>query len=284
MEHDLTGKVAIVVGGGQQPGEGIGNGRAMSIMLARHGAKVLVAARHLDRAQATVDMIEAEGGEGTAYAMDATKKELCKKMMKDTADKYGRIDILIYNAGILPKWDYATNEMTIEDFDLGMHVNLLGCTWCNLYVAPYMVKAGGGAIVNISSIASHVNATGVNMGVLSYGMAKAGMNHLTECVAWQYAPEGIRANTLVVGPVASIMGSVDTQRLLGNVSEEEAIKKHREVVQLKGGRGSTWDTANAALFLVSEESKFITGTQVILDGGVTLTCGGFIDRSAFGNK
>lgn len=281
MDHDLTGKVAIVVGGGQQPGEGIGNGRAMSIMLARHGAKVLVAARHLDRAQDTVDMILAEGGEATAYAMDATQKELCKKMMEDTVALYGRIDILIYNAGILPKWDYATNEMTVEDFDLGMHVNLLGCTWCNLYVVPHMIKVGGGAIVNISSIASHVNATGVNMGVLSYGMAKAGMNHLTECVAWQYAPEGIRANTLVVGPVASVMGTTDTKRLLGDVEEEVAVKKHKEVVQLKGGRGSTWDTANAALFLVSNESKFITGVELIMDGGVTLSCGAFIKRDVF---
>jgi NAD(P)-dependent dehydrogenase (short-subunit alcohol dehydrogenase family) len=278
MDHDLTGKVAIVVGGGQQPGEGIGNGRAMCIMLARHGAKVMVAARHQSRAQDTVDMIKAEGGEATAYEMDATVKEDCKKLMEDTVAKYGRIDILIYNAGILPKWDYATNEITVEQFDAGIHVNLLGCTWCNLYVAPYMIKVGGGVILNISSIASHVNATGVSIGVLAYGMAKAGMNHLTENVAWQYAPDGIRANTLVVGPVASVMGTVDTQRLLGDVSAQEAQSKHAEVVLLKGGRGSTWDTANTALFLVSDESKFITGREIVMDGGTTLSCGAAIRR------
>lgn len=279
MDHDLTGKVAIVVGGGQQPGEGIGNGRAMSIMLARHGAKVLVAARHLERAQATVDMIkEDSGGEATAYAMDSTREEDCIKMMADTASLYGRIDILIYNAGVLPKWDHTTNKMTVEDFDAGIHVNLLGCTWCNIHVAPYMIKNGGGVILNISSIASHVNATGISMGVLSYGMAKAGMNHLTEFIAFQYAPEGIRANTLVVGPVASVMGTKDTQRLLGGVSEEATIKRHTDVVILKGGRGSVWDTANTALFLVSDESKFITGREIVMDGGATLPCGAIIQR------
>ncbi len=271
MDHDLTGRIAIVVGGGQTPGEQIGNGRATSIMLARHGAEVVVAARHLDRAQTTVDMISKEGGKGWAYEMDSSKKEECQRLIDDVIEKYGRLDILVYNAGINPKYDSIQNVMSDEEFNKCMDVNLLGAMYCNMFAASAMQEKNiRGVIVNVSSIASIQNRTGLSVGLCTYAFSKSGLNHLTEFVAVKYADYGIRANTLILGPVATVLGETETQHLLGDVSLEKAKEAHNDAIRLKGAKGTAWDAANAILFLVSDESQFITGQDLVVDGGATM--------------
>lgn len=274
MEHDLTGRVAVVVGGGQMPGEGLGNGRATCLGLARHGATVVAVARHLDRAQATIDMIEEEGGKGWAYAMDVVHRDQCAKLFQDVKEKYGRVDIMVYNVGVNLDFDYATNTATLEAVNRLLDVDLVGCVWCTLECAPIMAEQEtGGAIVNVSSIASKQNGTGINIGFGFYALSKTAMNKWGELSARYYAPMGVRINTLVLGPVASIMGMEGLKHLEGGISKEEATKIHEGAVPLKGGRKTVWETANAITFLVSDEAKFVTGLEFVLDGGSTIARG-----------
>jgi NAD(P)-dependent dehydrogenase (short-subunit alcohol dehydrogenase family) len=270
MGHDLTGKVAVVVGGGQKPGDGIGNGRATCISLARQGAIVVPVARHLDRAQRTVDEIESEGGTGWAYEMDVVHRDQCAKLFKDVKEKFGHIDIMVYNVGTNLVFDYETNTTTPEAIHTLFDIDLTGSVWCTLECAPYMAEnENGGAIVNVSSIASVQNQTGITLGFTFYSLAKAGMNKWTDLSSQYYAPMGIRINTLVLGPVKSIMGISDLQMLQGGVSAEQANITGDLAVPLKGGRKTVWETANAISFLVSDDAKFVTGIDFILDGGTS---------------
>ncbi len=270
MDQRLKDKVAIVVGGGQMPGEGMGNGRITSLTLARHGAKVMVAARHLDRAQATVDMILAEGGEATAFAMDVRHKEECDALMAACAEKYGKIDILVYNVGIQPDFDPKTRAITEEAWDNSMHINLRGTVYCYESVIPYMAKQGGGSCLCISSIAGLITNIGYHTGMMVYAFAKRAEMALTENFAMAYAQQGIRFNTVVLGPVRSIMGLAGGAKMMGeDVSLDEADAFKDKYVPLKGGQASVQATADACLFLASDESKFITGVNLPVDGGVT---------------
>lgn len=275
MENDLTGKIAVVVGGGQMPGEGIGNGRAICLNLARHGATVVAAARHLDRAQATIDMIkEDSGGDGWAYSMDVVHRDQCAKLFADVKEKYGKIDILVYNVGTSLNYDYATNSATMEDVNKLFDVDCVGWVWCSLEAGAIMEKqASGGNMVCISSIASLQNGTGINISYGLYACAKAGMNKWSNLAARHWAPAGIRVNTVVLGPVASIMGLAGVKAQEGGIDDEQATQIHEGAVLLKGGRKSTWETANAVAFLVSNEAKFITGVELVLDGGCTIPRG-----------
>ncbi|MGP4055907.1 SDR family NAD(P)-dependent oxidoreductase [Mycobacterium sp. 4D054] len=161
--------------------------------------------------------------------------------------------------------------MTTEDFNHGINVNVLGCYYCNLYAAQCMEKNDGdttGSIVNFSSIASLKNEVGLNIGIMPYALGKCGLNYITELTAVQFAAAGVRANTLMLGPIDSILGN-HSQTLFG-LEAEEVEATYLEVVKLKMGRGSVWETAYAALFLLADESRFMTGQQIRLDGGATL--------------
>ncbi|MDR2378985.1 MAG: SDR family oxidoreductase [Bifidobacteriaceae bacterium] len=274
MEHDLSGRVAVVVGGGQSPGPGLGNGRATCLGLSRHGATVVAVARHLDRAQTTIDMIAKEGGKGWAYAMDVVDRDQCAKLFQDVKDKYGRIDIMVYNVGITLEFDFETNTATLDAVNRLFDVDLVGCVWCTLECAPIMAEQEtGGAIVNVSSIASRQNGTGVHVGYGFYALSKAAMNKWGELSARYYAPMGVRINTLVLGQVASIMGTEGVQYLQGGIDQDEAVARHDASVLLKGGRKTVWETANAITFLVSDEAKFVAGLEFVLDGGSTIARG-----------
>jgi len=274
MEHDLTGKVAVVVGGGQTPGPGIGNGRAISLDLARHGATVVAAAQHLDRAQTTVDAIKEEGGEGWAYELNVIYRDQVAGLFKAVKEKYGRIDIMVYNVGVNLKHDFATNSATLEDINHVFDVDLVGCIWSTLECAPIMVEQEtGGSIVNISSISSKQNGTGIAIGFGIYALSKAGMNHWSSLSASHYAPLGVRINTLILGPVTSSYSGPVVQDLLGGTSAAISKATSDAAVPLKGGRKTVWETAHAVTFLSSDEAKFITGTELAVDGGVRLRVG-----------
>lgn len=270
MEHDLSGKVAVVVGGGQKPGPGIGNGRMICLDLARHGATVVAAARHQERAQATVDMIEAEGGKGWAYELDVVDRDQCEKMFKTVKEKFGSVDIMVYNVGVSLEFDQEKNTATLEAVNRLIDVDMVGCVWCTLECAPIMAEQeNGGSIVNVSSIASKQNGTGVNLGFAMYALSKAGMNKWGDISARHFAPMGVRINTLVLGPVRSVMGISDLQGLMGGISAEAADKIGDLAVLLKGGRKTVEETAHAVTFLSSDEAKFVTGMEFILDGGAS---------------
>jgi NAD(P)-dependent dehydrogenase (short-subunit alcohol dehydrogenase family) len=269
---DLSGKVVAVVGAGQSPGPGMGNGRAISILAARHGAEVVAVDVNLVAVKETVEMILAEGGSAYAIEADVADKDDCRRIFDTAMATSGRVDGMVYSVATNPPFDFETNSMTVENFNYGINVNMLGCYHCNLFAAQCMEKNSGdttGSIVNISSIASMKNELGMNIGIMPYALGKCGLNHITEIAAVANAEAGIRVNTLMLGPIDSVLANRDSQSLFG-LDAEEATERHNEVVKLKMGRGSVWDSAYAALYLLADESRFMTGQQIRLDGGATL--------------
>ncbi len=269
---DLSDKVVVVVGAGQSPGPGMGNGRAISILAARHGAEVVAVDLNPAAVKETVEMIKAEGGKAYAIEADVADKDDCQRIFDTTMETSGRVDGMVYSVATNPPFDFETNSMAVADFNRGINVNMLGCYHCNLFAAQCMERNSGdttGSIVNISSIASVKNELGLNIGIMPYALGKCGLNQITELAAVQYAEAGIRVNTLMLGPINSVLANQDTQSLFG-VDAEEATAKHKKTVKLKMGRASVWESAYAALYLLSDESRFMTGQQIRLDGGATL--------------
>lgn len=269
---DLSGKVVVVVGAGQSPGPGMGNGRAISLLAARHGAEVVAVDLNPAAVKETVEMILAEGGNAYAVEADVAEKDDCQRIFDTAMQTSGRVDGMVYSVATNPPFDFETNSMTVENFNRGINVNMLGCYHCTLFAAQCMERNSGdttGSIVNISSIASVKNELGLNIGIMPYALGKCGLNQITEIAAVQYAPAGIRVNTLMLGPIDSVLANRDSQSLFG-LDADEATARHNEVVKLKMGRASVWESAYAAAYLLSDESRFMTGQQLRLDGGATL--------------
>jgi NAD(P)-dependent dehydrogenase (short-subunit alcohol dehydrogenase family) len=261
MDKRLEGKVAIVTGAGQTPGDTIGNGRAISILFARAGAKVMLVDLRLDSAQETQSMIDREGGESFAFAADVSRAEDCQRMAGKCTETYGRIDILINNVGIGQRVGQGPVDLPEEAWGRIFHVNLTSMFLTCKYVLPVMEKQGSGAIVNISSVAA-VSA----YPLVAYKTSKAGVNAFTHSIAMKYAPKGIRVNCIMPGLMNTPMAIEGISRARG-ISKEDLIKARNSMVPLKGGMGSGWDTAYAALFLASDEARFITAVILPVDGG-----------------
>lgn len=269
---DLSDKVIVVVGGGQQPGPGMGNGRAICILAARHGAQVVAVDRNIDAAMQTVALITAEGGKAYAIEADVAKEADCQRIFDETMATSGRVNGMVYSVAVNPPFDLESNSMTVENFNYGINVNMLGCYHCNLFAAQCMEKNGeetNGSIVNISSIASVKNELGLNIGIMPYALGKCGLNQITELTAVQYAGVGVRVNTLMLGPIDSVLGNQDSQELFG-FNPDEVAQAYDDVVKLKMGRGTVWESAYAAVYLLADESRFMTGQQIRLDGGAAL--------------
>jgi NAD(P)-dependent dehydrogenase (short-subunit alcohol dehydrogenase family) len=272
MAFDLSGKVIVVVGGGQMPGPKLGNGRATAIVAARHGATVVAVDRSLESAQQTVSLIADEGGSAYAVQADVAEKADCQRIFDTVMQQSGRVDGMVYSVAINPPFDRLNNAMATADFDHGINVNVLGCYYCNLFAAQAMERNEGdttGSIVNISSIASIKNEIGLNIGIMPYALGKCGLNYITEVTAAQYAQTGIRANTLMLGPIDSQLGNTDSQALFG-FEPDEVDQAYQDVLKLKMGRATAWETGYAVLYLLADESRFMTGQQIRLDGGATL--------------
>ncbi|BBZ36481.1 SDR family NAD(P)-dependent oxidoreductase [Mycolicibacterium confluentis] len=269
---DLSDKVVVVVGAGQSDGPGMGNGRAISLLAARHGAEVVAVDLNPASVKETVEMIVAEGGRAYAIEANVAHEDDCRRIFDTAMATSGRVDGMVYSVATNPPFDFETNSMTVENFNYGLNVNMLGCYHCNLFAAQCMEKNDGdtaGSIVNISSIASVKNEIGLNVGIMPYALGKCGLNQITEIAAVQYAGAGIRVNTLMLGPINSVLAQQASQSLFG-VDADEAAQRHSEVVKLKMGRGTVWESAYAALYLLADESRFMTGQQIRLDGGATL--------------
>ena len=258
----LDGQVAIVVGGGQTPGQTIGNGRATAITYARAGARVLVADRDLDAAAATVAEITAEGGDAVPFRADVTDEADIAAMVADACDRWGRLDILHNNVGIsVAGGDAEISKIEGEAFDRIMAINLKSMVLAIKHALPVMRGQQSGNIINISSTAAHEDYPWV-----TYKASKAAAKAMTEQVALQNAPHGIRVNCIQPGLMNTPM-AVDARMDAWNMTREEVVAMRDAKVPLGGKMGTAWDVANAALFLVSDEARFITGVTLMVDGG-----------------
>ncbi len=250
----LAGKVAIVTGAGSRA-EGIGNGRASAILFAREGAKVLLVDQHREAAEATLGMIKTEGGEAAVFTGDITRADDCRGMVAEAVRRWGRLDILDNNVGIEGRGTLL--ETDEAQWEKVMRVNVLGMMLASKHAIPAMVKTGGGAIVNISSISALRPR-----GLTPYTVSKGAVIALTRAMAIDHAAQGIRVNCIAPGPVYTPMVHA------AGMSEE--VRDRRRRASPLGIEGTGWDIGHAALFLVSDEARYITGVVLPVDGGVTI--------------
>jgi len=251
----LTGKVAVVAGGGAA-GDGIGNGRATALLLARAGAQVLVVDRQLPLAQRTVEMIRADGGAAEAHATDVTQDAECREMAAAAVRRFGRLDCLVNNVGIDSRGSVVDEPQ--EAFRRVMQVNVEGMFLAAKHAIPQMVAtAQGGAIVNISSIAALRPR-----GLTSYTASKGAVIALTRAMAFDHGAQGIRVNCVAPGPVYTPM--VYAKGMSSTAREQ------RRNASVLGVEGTGWDIGYAVRFLLSSQARYITGHTLVVDGGTTL--------------
>lgn len=261
MTGRVQGKVAVVMGGGQTPGETVGNGRAAAIVLAREGARVVVVDRDPASAEETVRMIRAEKGTAEALQADATREDAVRGVIAAVLERHGRLDCLHNNIGASIMLDDApADTLTEAAFDRSFAVNLKS-TWLAIkHALPAMRKQGRGSIVNISSLAAAQAYP-----LLGYKTMKAAVVALTENVAAANAQHGIRVNAILPGLMNTPM-AIEARVGQGR-SREEVVAARDRKIPLGGKMGSGWDVAHAALFLHSDEAGFITGSVLVVDGG-----------------
>ena len=264
MGERLKGKVAIVTGAGSILA-GMGNGKATAIVFAREGARVMAVDYNLEAVEETRRLIEKEGGDCITFKVDVSKASDCQSMVETCVEKFGRVDILHNNVGM---GGYGGAVETAEEiWDKTMAVNLKSMFLTCKYALPYMEKQGSGSITNISSLNS-IRCQPAP--AIAYAVSKAGVIALTREVAIQYAPRGIRANAILPGYMKTPMVEFYNKEAYGD-GDAELMWRRRDAMCPTGKQGEPWDVAYAALFLNSDEAKYITGTTLIVDGGVTNT-------------
>jgi NAD(P)-dependent dehydrogenase (short-subunit alcohol dehydrogenase family) len=254
-DNRLEGKVAIVTGAGSR-GDGIGNGRAIAIVLARHGAKVTLVDTMRDWAEQTQKLIDKEGGVSMIVDGDVSDAVSCQSIVAQTVAKWGRLDILVNNVGVTGPRGNAV-EVDMEGWEKAMRVNVSSMVLMAKYAIPEMKKTGGGAIVNIASVA------GLRGGhpSLLYPTSKGAVVNLTRAMAAHHGRDGIRVNCITPGTVYTPM--VYSRGMTPQMREARARRT------LLGTEGTGWDIGYGALFLASDESRWITGTILPIDGGAT---------------
>jgi NAD(P)-dependent dehydrogenase (short-subunit alcohol dehydrogenase family) len=265
MAGRLEGKVAVVSGAGCV-GPGWGNGRAMAVIFAREGARIFAADKSPDAMTETVARVREFGGQIEAHECDATDGAQVERMIGACRARFGRIDVLVNNVGGSAAGGAV--ELSEQGFDAQMDYNLksvfLGCK----HAIPVMAAQGGGAIVNVAS-ASGIRWSGAAQ--VGYAASKAGVIQFSRVTAVQYAAKGIRVNTVIPGQLHTPMVEVRLakQRAGGDV---EALLKERVARIPLGFMGDGRDTAYAALYLASDEARFVTGAEIVVDGGMTVRC------------
>lgn len=268
MAQRLQGKTALIVGGGQTKGLTAGNGRATAETFAREGATLVIADRDLAAAQETVDRVLANGGSATALEADVTDEQSIIEMIERSHRELGRIDILHNNVGVsLAGGDAVVTDIDMDAFDRVTTINLRGMVATCKHVIPIMREQGGGVILSIGSLASQIDYP-----YIAYKTSKAGVVALIQNIAIRHAADGIRANAILPGLIETPM-AIENRVGLGGATREEVIAQRNEHVPLNNKMGTAWDVANAALFLASDEAKFITGVSLAVDGGQTLAVG-----------
>jgi NAD(P)-dependent dehydrogenase (short-subunit alcohol dehydrogenase family) len=249
----LKGRVAIITGAGS------GIGRAAALLFARHGASVVVADLSRDSGMDTVDTIQADGGRSTFVEVDVSQAQQVQRMVQAALTSYGQLDILFNNAGA--NLAAMVTETSEEQWDWVMAVNVKGVFLGCKYAIPAMIEGGGGVIINTSSAAGIVGLKGL----AAYTASKGAVLQLTRSIALDYAPFNIRANALCPGVTASPMtlGVIEAQ------PDPDAMRKRMDSGRPLGRMAHPDEIARAALFLACDDSSFMTGAPLIVDGGYT---------------
>jgi NAD(P)-dependent dehydrogenase (short-subunit alcohol dehydrogenase family) len=245
----LKDKTAIITGGGT------GIGRATAILFAREGAKVMIVGRRTAPLESTVSAIKAEGGQAAWLTADISKANEIQTAVRETIKLYGRIDILFNNAAVFTGIGKTIVELTEDEWDALMAVNLKGVFLCCKYVIPHMIDQGGGAVINCSSIAGHIGQRHQPL----YNAAKGGVELLTKCMALDFAEKNVRVNAVCPAWV-----EID-------FNKDQIAERRAEILKLHpiGRLGQPEDVAPAVLYLASDESSWVTGASVMIDGGYT---------------
>jgi NAD(P)-dependent dehydrogenase (short-subunit alcohol dehydrogenase family) len=259
----LSGRVALVFGAGSS-GPGVGNGKAAAIAYARAGAAVVCVDLVQSAAEETRDLIVDEGGTATAEVADVTRAADVEAVVDKALARFDRIDVLHNNVGIGCRGGPV--EITEEVWHRVLDTNLTSVFLTTKYVLPIMVRRGSGVITNISSVAS-IRYGGYPM--IGYAATKAAVNQFTSCLALQYARQGIRANAILPGFMNTPMIVPSMTALSGG--NLDAALAFRDRVCPTGKMGDAWDVAHAAVFLASDEAKYITGACLVVDGGLSCT-------------
>ncbi|PPJ52526.1 hypothetical protein CBER1_10255 [Cercospora berteroae] len=264
--HDLRGKVALVTGLGQSEGEGWGIGAACAVLLAKKGAKVFGGNRTLDSAIRTQKHFQEDGGVCDVVQADVINSASVQPLVHACLDKRGRIDILLNNLGPSEPVDPAS--MSEEAWDARMDINLKSVYLTCHFVLPITESQGSGCVVNIGSIAG---LRYIGKPQIAYNVTKAALLQFAMATAVIYAKKGVRLNTVVAG----LMETPYTFQMATRYADGdyEKFKNTRNAQVPMGRMGGTWDVAHAALFLVSEEARYITGQEVVVDGGITCPTG-----------
>lgn len=249
----LEGKVAIVTGATA------GMGRAAAELFAEEGAKVVLCGRRASRGQEIVDVIKGRGGDATFVTADVAKADDVKRVVDTAVAAYGKLDVLFNNAGINEHADGDPDKEPEEIWDRIIDINLKGTFLGIKYAVPEMRKVGGGSIINNSSV-NDVQADMVSMS--SYHASKGGVTALTKKAAVEYAPDNIRVNAVNPGPIATEMVDITWDELT-----DPDIIAERKTKQPLNRMGHPMDVAYAALYFASEESVFVTGATLLIDGG-----------------
>jgi NAD(P)-dependent dehydrogenase (short-subunit alcohol dehydrogenase family) len=264
----LAGKVAFVTGAGSV-GPGWGNGKATAVLMARRGASVFAIDIVADAAEETRRIIAEEGGICAIHACDMLDAASVRGAVEACMRRFGRIDVLVNNVGGSHPGDPASmpEEVWDRQIDLNLKTAFLGCK----HVLPVMEAQGSGAIVNISSVAG-LRMSGDRSHV-AYSASKAGIIGLSKSVALAYAKKGIRCNTVVPGLMHTPLVEHRLVRQLGADDAQTLIAQRHAKVPM-GHMGTGWDVAHAVLFLASDEAKYVTATEIVVDGGLTAAAPG----------
>ena len=250
----LADKVAIITGAGG------GMGRTAALMFAAQGARVVVAEYGEEAGAETVRLVETQGGQASLVRVDVSREADAKAMVDHAIDRFGRVDVLYNNAGIMPEADHSVTDTEVAVWDQVMAVNVRGVFLGCKYAIPRMVEQGSGSIINI---ASFVALVGCSVPQDAYTASKGALLALTRSLAVQFGPHGVRTNAICPGPV-------ETPLLMDWLVKDEEAKRIRLARNPTGRFGKPEEIVNMAVYLASDESRWTNGAQLVVDGGITV--------------